>query len=124
MDDVALVHETNAGSARYGRLDRRVIELHLRAVDHSLVALNCRFELMDQRGLGIDALPGREVVQVLEPHQVELGILKLRLILGLGGFGLIERGLERTRIDLRQHVSRLDVLAFGEIDLCRADRRP
>ena len=36
------------------------------------------------------------------------------LVLGLLGPGLVERGLEQARVDLRQHVAFLDVLAFGE----------
>ena len=67
----------------------------------------------------------REVGGALE---VALGVLELRLVLRLLRLRLVERGLERARVDLRQQVARLHVLALGERDLhqlpvdARADR--
>ena len=83
-----------------------------------LIGLNRGFELTHQRRLRVDLLlrvgerPGRLVAL-----EIELGVLELRLVLGLGRFRLIKRRLERTRIDLSQNVARFDVLAFGESDL-------
>ena len=49
--------------------------------------------------------------------QVEIGVGEIGLVLRLLGLGLIERRLERPRIDLDQRVAFLDELAFLEGDL-------
>ena len=49
--------------------------------------------------------------------EIELGAGELRLVALLGGVRLVERRLERPRIDLEQQIARLDVLAFLEGDL-------
>src|SRR5205814_554576 len=50
------------------------------------------------------------------PLQVELGARQLRLVLLLRRLRLLQRSLVRARIDLKEGVSRLDVLAFLEVD--------
>lgn len=48
---------------------------------------------------------------------VEICVSEIGLVLHLFGERLIVGGLKRSRIDLRQEITRLDVLAFGEGDL-------
>ena len=48
--------------------------------------------------------------------QIEPGVGEIGLVLGLLRLGLIERRLERPRIDLREQVARLDHLPFLEGD--------
>ena len=53
--------------------------------------------------------------QVLEAREV-LGVGdELRLVLRLLGLGLIERGLERSWVDDREHVARLDPLSLDKV---------
>ena len=49
--------------------------------------------------------------------EVELGVGERRPVLRLFRLGLVERGLERAGIDLRQQVAGLDHLALIEGDL-------
>ena len=51
-------------------------------------------------------------------HQVGLRLAQLRLIPGELALGLVQLRLERTRIDLRQQIARLEVLSLliGDID--------
>src|SRR5262249_39512662 len=46
--------------------------------------------------------------------KIELRGVQLRLVLLLGGLRLLERVLERARIDLKQRVAGLHLLAFAE----------
>jgi hypothetical protein len=74
--------------------------------------------LGDQRALRIglllvDGVGRRELFVACE---VVLGVGEQRLVLRLLGGCLIECRLERGRVDLRQHVALLDVLAFLEAD--------
>ena len=59
------------------------------------------------------ALAGGEL---LVADKIVLGVGELRLVLRLLGDGLVELGLVGGRIDAREHVALLDVLAFLEID--------
>jgi hypothetical protein len=52
--------------------------------------------------------------QFLVALQVQTGVGKLRLVARLGGLRLLQLRLERARVDLRQHLTFLDVLAFDE----------
>ena len=49
--------------------------------------------------------------------QIEIGVGEIGLVLRLLGLGLVERRLERPRIDLDQRIAFLDELAFLEVDL-------
>ena len=67
------------------------------------------------RLLLIVALPGliAGAEQLRVALEIELGAGELRLVLLLGRLGLLERRLERPRIDLEQRIAGLDLLAFG-----------
>ena len=109
--------EADAAADRGG--DGGVIELHLSGVDRRGVGRLLGDELVDQRVLGVELLLGGEALlgEGRIAHEVEPGVGERRLILGLLGLGLVEGGLERARVDLRQEIAGLDHLAFGEGDL-------
>ena len=67
-----------------------------------VVGGDLRGQLRDGGALGIGLLPGREFAELGEALQVEIGVGEIGLVLGLLGLGLVERGLERPRIDLDQ----------------------
>ena len=79
--------------------------------------MNLRGQLGDGGALGVGLLPGREFSELGKALQIEIGIGEIGFVLGLLGGGLIERRLERPRIDLDQGVAFLDELAFLEVDL-------
>ena len=82
-----------------------------------LVGRDLRGQLRDGGALGVGLLPGREFAELGEALQVEIGVGEIGLVLRLLGLGLVERGLERPRIDLDQRIALLDELAFLEGDL-------
>ena len=73
-------------------------------------------DLAHLRGLGIDLLARGEVAahERLRARQVALGVLQLHLIGGFLGLGLGQDGGVGARVDQRQRVAALDVLALGE----------
>ena len=76
-----------------------------------------RLELRHQRALGVDGLGGDDVGgKAGVALEVALGVGELRLVQRLLGDRLVELRLEGHRVDLRQHVALLDLLAFLEID--------
>ena len=89
-----------------------------RAVDGGLVGLHLRGVLRDQRALGVGLLlvDGVGGGELLVAREIDLGVGELRFVLRLLGDGLIELRLVGGRIDARQHVAPLDVLAFLEAD--------
>nr|GEU28386.1 sensory transduction histidine kinase, putative [Tanacetum cinerariifolium] len=82
-----------------------------RAVGHDRA-----FELLDQRGLGVDVLAGDRVLfqQGAVALQREFGVFQLRLVALALAAGLQQRHFELARIDLRHHLAGLDHLAFLE----------
>ena len=106
MHDVAGVDLAEADAAVERRRDGRVGKLRLRRLDRGLVRLDRRLELVDLGLLLVDALLGREVLlrQLLEAGEVLLRGDELGLVLRLLRHRLIERGLQRPRIDLGQDV--------------------
>ena len=118
VHEVALVDEAGAQPPVDRRADVGVAEIELGGVDLRLVALDCGLQLGDQRGLLVIALPGlvaraEELGIALE---IELGAGQLGLVLLLGRLGLLQRRLVGPRIDLKQRLAFLDLLAFPEID--------
>ena len=119
VDHVALVDEAETDAAGDRGGDCGVIELHLGRVDRCGVGRLLGDKLVDQRVLGVELLLGGEALlgEGRIALEVEPGVGERRLILGLLGLGLVEGGLERARVDLRQKVAGLDHLAFIEGDL-------
>ena len=101
------------------RADIRIAEIEARRVDRRGIGLDRCLDLADQRLLGVIGLlgliaAGQELREALE---IRLRADELRLVLLLGRNGLVERGLERARIDLEQRIVLLHHLTFGEEDL-------
>src|ERR1700742_432771 len=114
--DVALVDEPDARASGQWRADRGVVELDLRRVDIGLVGRDRGLQLPHQRALRVDLLLRiGERAALLEAPQVELRVLQVRLVFRFGRARQIERRLERPRIDLRQHIAGVYVLAFLEV---------
>jgi hypothetical protein len=116
MDDIAGIDESYSDAPLVRRGNVRVIEVGLRGLDHRLVGRDRRPELVDFALLLVDDLLRGDV-----RLRQRLGALEVlarrdehRLVLRLLGLGVIERGLEQARIDLRQHVAFLDMLTLGE----------
>ena len=75
------------------------------------------FVLAHQSALGF-VLLGRDEVPLGElgvAAQVLAGIVQLRLVLGQSAQGLIQSGLEGTRVNFRQQLTGLDALALGKV---------
>ncbi len=73
--------------------------------------------MRDRGALGVGLLARGEFAELCVALQVEIGVGEIGLILRLLGLGLIERCLERARVDLDQRIAFLDELAFPEVDL-------
>src|SRR5438105_4473730 len=121
MHDVALIDQSNAGPAGQWGGNRRVVELGFRAVDSRLIAADLRLELGYRSTLRVDLLFWGETArrQIAKSLQVEFCVGEIGFVLHLCCCRLIIRGLKGPRIDLRQEIARLDVLTFGESDLCQ-----
>ncbi len=100
------------------RDDVAVDEVELLGVDLRLIGLNGADILLHQRRLRVEDLPGDRVFrdQGAVARQIDLGILEQRLIFCQLPFGLLERDLVGTRIDLSEKIALVDDLAFLEGD--------
>ena len=118
MDDIADIDLAEADHAVDRRRDGGVIELGPRRFDGGLVGVDRRLCLIDLGLLGVDVLLRLGVLddQGLEARQILFVVDQLRLILAFLGDGLVESGLKRRRIDLRQHIAFANVLALAKID--------
>ena len=118
VHDVARVHQADAGAPGKWRGDAGVLKLCARVVDQPAVDLQLRLQLRHQRMLRVEYLLADQVLrrQRRVALQVMLGALQLRGILGLHAGGLVERGLQRPRVDLGQEIAFLYQLAFDEAD--------
>ena len=117
IDDVADVDLAQPDTPGDRRLDGGVVELGLRVGDRGVVGRDLRGQLRDGGALGVGLLPRGEFAELGEALQVEIGVGEIGLVLRLLGLGLVERRLERPRIDLDQQIALLDELAFLEGDL-------
>lgn len=117
-DDVPDVDLAQSEPSADRRGDARVGQLQLRAFDLRLVGLQRSFVLPHQRDLRVELLLGDRVLR--EQHRVALDvgarIGNQRLVLRHLSFGLRELHLERTRIDLGEHVTGLHHLSLAECD--------
>ncbi len=116
VHDVAFVDHAHAGAAVDRGDDGRIAQRRARVLDRRFVGLNQRLILLHERALGIGllAVDGVGGGECLVARQIVLGVGEHRLVLRLLGDRLIELGLIDGRIDARQHVALLDVLAFLE----------
>ncbi len=96
--------------------DCGVAELCAGAVDLRLILLHLRLELRDRRLLRVRLLRGgvggRR--QLLVAREIDARIGEIGLVLRLLRDRLVERCLEGARVDPREHVARLYVLALAE----------
>ena len=116
-DDVADVHRTEADDTRDGSGDLRVFQLETGVGDGTLVDLDRAFELGHLGAGGIELLTRDGLGGVLVTLEVEFGIGERGAITGELAFGLGQRNIERTRVDVGERIPGLHGLAFGEIKL-------
>ena len=78
--------------------------------------LICACSCSDQRALRVQHLLAGQILrrQLHVALQIALGAVQLRAVLRFGADRLIERRLQRPRIDLRQQLAFLDHLALDE----------
>src|SRR6266851_2274356 len=116
---IARVDLTQPDPAGHRRNDAAIGEVELLYVDLRLIRFDSGLILGDERHLRVSGLPGDRVLrhQRIVPFEVELGILQQGLVLGELRFGLLERHLIGSRIDLGEEVALLDHLALLEGDL-------
>ncbi len=124
-DVVADVDQTQADPSGDRRGDAGIAEVEPGGVDRRLVELHRPLVLLDDVGLvfGLLARDGIQRDELLEAHEVHLRLVEQALIALQRADGLVERRLERARIDLRQQLAFLHVLAFlkGHVDEIAAD---
>src|SRR6266853_984585 len=116
--EIALIDQADAKPPVERRHERTILKEGLGVVDRALVQLHLRFELGDDGKLRVVLLPGHRggLDQIGVALEVDLRISELRFVECLFGDCLVELGLIRSRIDLRQNVTGLDILTFPEID--------
>src|SRR5262249_30719577 len=118
MNDVSRIHETQTNASGNGRRDLGVGEIDLDGSDLALIVFYGAFELMDRSDLRIELLFGNRVLAVggLITSEVEVRVFEECLVALVHTFNLYELGLERSRIDHRQHIALFDHLAFAIVD--------
>src|SRR5581483_9764827 len=129
LDQVALVHQQIARTARNRRPDLTVTEVELRpvhggqvalkrgpgSVDGRLVGLRARHNAFPQqrliaRGVGIREFQLRPVAS-----KIRFCLGQLRPVFGYGGFSLPQSLLVRPWIDLKQQVAFFDIAALDKV---------
>ncbi|SBV43864.1 hypothetical protein XTGART2_2979 [Xanthomonas translucens pv. graminis] len=116
-DDVAHVHAADAGDAVDRGEDAGVLQLHLRRAHRCVVGGDRRLVLRHlvalrvQVGLGHVLAVGRRIGAL----EGGAGGGQQRLVLALARRRLVVAGLQRARVDLRQHLALLHFLAFAEV---------
>lgn len=116
MHDIARVDQARAHAARERRRDGGEVELHARERDLRVVGAHRGLELRDGGALCVERLLRGGVVldQALEAREVELCIGEAGFVAGLGRLRLLQLRLERARVDAREHLAGLDVLALDK----------
>ncbi len=118
VNDVALVHEADAGASVNRCGDGGVVQLHLGAVHGGLVGFDGGGELVHEGFLGVVGLGGNDFFgdKLGVAFEVGLGVGQLGVVLGFFSFGLRHGGLERGGIYLGEEIAGVNFLAFGEGD--------
>ncbi len=95
-----------------------IADIELLGFDLGLIGNHVAFVLQDQRYLGIELLARNGVAlgEILVAFEIQLGILQQRLVTLQRALRLRQRQLIGPRIDLRQQIALVDVLALGEGD--------
>ena len=119
MHDVAHIDQARAHATADGRGDLGEAELHLGIGDLCLVGLQRGFELGHERALGFELLVRGRVLRHQRGVALQVGarIAHLGTVARLLRLGLRQLRLQRARVELRQQLSGLHVLAFAEADL-------
>ncbi len=117
-DVVADVDRAQADPAVHRRDDPGVGEVEAGAAFVGPVDDQGGLELLDRRGLGVDVLAGDRILaqQGLVALQLHPAVLEHGLVAHARSDRLLQRGLERPRIDGREQLPFLHHLAFGEGD--------
>jgi hypothetical protein len=114
--DVSAANEQPPRTSGDRRTNRGVLEIETRVVDRRLVRLHRRLHRFGRR-LRLVGLRLRHVV-LLGQRLVSLGVALKRLRLGLVAserrFGLTQRGRDRTRVELEENLSGLDLVPLVE----------
>src|ERR1700730_6937218 len=118
MDDVTYVDLTDAAAAVYRRRQPGVAELNVGGIDERRIGFDGVLQLRHLCLLGVQQL--RRGIPGLRQRVVAVGIGQrigqLRLIAISVRGQLIDLGLIGTRVDLREQVAGVYVLAFREVD--------
>ena len=116
VDHVAGIDLAQADPPLDRRGDGTVAEVQPGRRDRRIVAGDHGGQAVDHRLLGIDLLVRGEAAlrQRRIPRQVALRVVQVGFVLGALRDGGVQRGLERARIDHRQHVALLHLLALGD----------
>jgi hypothetical protein len=113
-DEVAGVDRAQADAAGHRRDDARPLQVQPRAVFVGTIHRRRTDQLLRQGRLRVDGLAGDRVL--LEQHLVAVQLLacgvELRRVAHARADRLVQRGLERLRVDRRQHLALLHELAF------------
>jgi hypothetical protein len=115
---VPRIDQAQAHAARDGRGDPAVGEVESRVGDLRFVRLDRALELVDGGHLRVDLLARDRVLlqQGLVAREVEARVLQRGLVLRELALLLLDRHLERPRIDLGQQVALAHELAFAVAD--------
>ena len=118
MDDISRIDLPQSDPAADRRDDARIGELQPGIVDRALVGLDGPLKLANQRRLRVDLLLGDRILreQRLVALEIDLRVFQLRLVARHLSVRLRQHHFERPRIDLREQVARLDILALAEGD--------
>ena len=114
LDQIADVGLVEADPAVDRSVDRAVANIDLCCLHRRCVGLDRRSQLVDRRLLIVDLLNRGELAlrEVLVALKIELRALQLCGVLGALSGRLVQDSLVRSRIDLRDHVALMHLLAF------------